>query len=104
MKYVLYIDYRNNPAKPRGGYEYRPMNAETMAQAVAEADSILNVETMYMIKIMEKSGKEISVERGLRMQKFTAVLEKRRVNWCIPENEHNAGCFVSKYGSWIEII
>ena len=46
MKYILYIDYRAS-YKPMTA-EYRALNAKTLAEAIIEADTIHEPETMYL--------------------------------------------------------
>lgn len=100
MKYIIYIDYRAN-YKPMT-CEYRPLNAKTIKEAVIEADTIHNSETMYLVKIMEKSGKFEKVESDIKAQTYAAIMEKRS-KWAAAETEHKAKRFVAKFGEWFEI-
>lgn len=68
MKYVLYIDYRAT-YKPMYS-EYRPMEAKTLAEAIVEADATHNPETMYLIRIMEKTGRARKVESDVKAQAY----------------------------------
>lgn len=101
MKYVLYIDYRAS-YKPMYS-EYRPMNAKTIAEAIIEADAIHDPETMYLIRIMEKTGKVEKVEGGVKVQAYKAFMEKRSTKWAAQEHPHSVNHFAAKFGDWFEI-
>lgn len=101
MKYIIYIDYRVD-YKPMT-CEYRPLNAKNIAEAVIEADTIHNSETMYLVKIMEKTGKLEKVESDIKAQTYTAIMEKRSTKWAAAEHEHKAKHFMAKFGDWFEI-
>lgn len=102
MKYVLYIDYRAS-YKPMYS-EYRPMNAKTMAEAVIEADATHDSETMYLIQIMEKTGKVKKVGGGVRAQTYKAIMEKRSTKWAAREQAHSVKHFTAKFADWFEIV
>lgn len=74
MKYALYIDYRSTEKK---GYEYLKMNAKNILEAIEEADKVYNPETMYLIRIMEKSGKIERVSSHETHQLYIALECKR---------------------------
>lgn len=74
MKYVLYIDYRVTAGN---GCEYIKMNAKNILEAIEEADEVYNNETMYLIRIMEKSGKIEKINSHETRQLFTALECKR---------------------------
>lgn len=101
MKYILYIDYRAS-YKPLTS-EYRAMTAKTMAEAIIEADAIHNRETMYLIRIMEKSSKVEKVESDVKAQTYTAIMEKRSTKWAAAETNHSAKHFMAKFGDWFDI-
>lgn len=101
MKYILYIDY-SAFYKPMTS-EYRALNAKTMAEAIIEADAIHDPEKMYLIRIMEKSGKIEKVESDVKAQTYTAIMEKRSTKWSAAETNHSAKHFMSKFGNWFEI-
>lgn len=101
MKYILYIDYKAD-YKPLTT-EYRPMDAKNVAEAIIEADTIHDAETMYLVKIMEKSSKFEKVESDIKAQTYTAIMEKRSTKWVAATGEHNAKHFVAKFGDWYEI-
>lgn len=101
MKYVLYIDYRA-AYKPMTS-EYRPMNAKTIADAIIEADAAHDSETMYLIRIMEKSGRAEKVESDIKAQTYKAIMEKRSTKWAAEEQEHSVKHYTSKFGDWFEI-
>lgn len=100
-QYVLYIDYRVNHKPP---YEYLLMDAENLQEAIVEADKIHNVDTMYLVRLMEKSGKVEKVESGLKAQTYKAMMEKRSTKWAKMETSHEVNRYMSKYGEWFEII
>ena len=102
MKYVLYIDYRAS-YKPMYS-EYRLMNAKTMAEAVIEADATHDSETMYLIQIMEKTGKVEKVGGGVRAQTYKAIMEKRSTKWAAREQAHSVKHFTAKFADWFEIV
>lgn len=99
-KFVLYIDYRASKPLP---FEYRALNAKTVAEAVIEADAIHDHETMYLIRIMEKSGKVEKVESDVKAQTYTAIMEKRSTKWAIFEGYHSVKHFMMKCCDWFEI-
>jgi uncharacterized caspase-like protein len=101
MKYILYIDYRAS-YKPMT-VEYRELNAKNIGEAIIEADAIHNEETMYLLQLMEKSGKVEKVESDIKAQTYTAIMEKRSSKWMTNEHPHNAKRFMTKFGSWCEI-
>lgn len=78
MKYVLYIDYRAS-YKPMYS-EYRPMDAKNMAEAVIEADTAHNPETMYLIRIMKEDGKVEKVGAALRPRRTQQLWKSGRQN------------------------
>lgn len=83
-KYVVYVDFLCNK------YDYFGLTAKTPYEAVAEAERIYNHirkrEGVYLIRIMEKSGK---VERlsDWKRQKYVARLCKRSVERGWHEND-----------------
>lgn len=100
MEYVLYIDYKCE-YKPMTS-EYREMVAETLMDAVIEADAIHD-QTMYLIKIMEKTGRVEKVASGVKSREYMAIMEKRSIRWTKAETVHRVKQFMTKYGSWFEI-
>lgn len=102
MKYVIYIDYSAN-YKPMTA-EYRPLVAKTIEEAVIEADTIHNPDTMYLIRIMKKNGKVEKVGGGVKAQTYTAIMEKRSTRWAAEEIEHSVRHYVSKFCDWFEIV
>lgn len=101
-KYVLYIDY-SAFYKPMTS-EYRALNAKNIAEAIVEADAAHNQETMYLIRIMEKRGNVEKVERDVKAQTYTAIMEKRSTKWAAAETNHSVQHFVSKFCDWFEIV
>ena len=108
MKYVLYIDYRAN-YKPMYS-EYKPLKAKNIKEAIIEADAMHNPETMYLIRIMEKTGKVEKVESDVKAQTYTAIMEKRSTKWAtmsreqIYNRQHQVKHFYAKFGDWYEIV
>lgn len=101
MKYIMYIDYRTS-YKPMM-YEYRALSAKTIAEAIIEADTIHNLDTMYLVRIMVKSGKAEKVESDIRAQAYAAIMEKRSTKWAAVETPHVAKHYMAKYSDWYEI-
>ena len=101
MKYVLYIDYR---ASYKPMYcEYRPMNAKNIAEAIVEADATHDSNTMYLIRVMEKSGKIEKVESDIKAQAYKAIMEKRSTKWATQEREHIVKHYMTKFSDWYDI-
>lgn len=100
MKFVLYIDYRAS-CKPMYS-EYRPMKAKTLVEAIVEADAIHNFETMYLIRIMEKSGRARKVASDVKANVYEAILEKRSTKWAAMDRKHSVNHFTAKFGNWYE--
>lgn len=107
MKYVIYIDY-NASYRPMYS-EYRPLEARNIKEAIIEADAMHDINTMYLIRIMERAGKAEKVEKGVKAQTYTAILEKRSTKWTDMDVEHMDGkhsikYFYAKFGDWYEIL
>lgn len=108
MKYILYIDYRVE-YKPMTS-EYRPLEAKNIKDAILEADAIHDLNTMYLIRIMEKTGKVEKVESDVKAQTYTAIIEKRSTKWAAMDEkqtyngQHQAKHFYAKFGDWYEIV
>lgn len=108
MKYVIYIDYR---ASYKHMYsEYKPLAAKNIKDAIIEADAMHDPETMYLIRIMEKTGRVEKVESDVKAQTYTAVMEKRSTKWAAMDGErtyngrHQVRHFYAKFGDWYEIV
>lgn len=107
MKYVLYIDYRAS-YKPMYS-EYKPLEAKNIKEAIIEADAMHNADTMYLVRIMEKTGKVEKVESDIKFQTYTAIMEKRSTKWAAMDEEqtyngqHQVKHFYAKFGDWYEI-
>lgn len=102
MKYVLYIDYRAS-YKPMYS-EYKPLEAKNIKEAIIEADAMHNADTMYLIRIMEKTGKVEKVESDIKAQIYTAIMEKRSTKWAAMDRQHQVKHFYAKFGDWYEIV
>lgn len=100
--YVLYIDYSAS-YKPMT-CEYRALNAKNIAEAIIEADANHNPETMYLIRIMEKNGKVEKVDRDVKAQTYTAIMEKRSTKWAASERDHSVQHLMTKYSDWFETV
>lgn len=107
MKYILYIDYRAS-YKPMFS-EYKPLEAKNIKDAIIEADAMYNTDTMYLIRIMEKTGKVERVESDIKAQTYTAIMEKRSTKWAEMDEtqtyngRHQVKHFYAKFGDWYEI-
>lgn len=108
MKYIIYIDYRCS-YKPLTS-EYKPLEAKNIKEAVIEADAIHDADTMYLIRIMEKTGKVEKVESDIKAQTYTAIMEKRSTKWAAMDGEqtyngqHQVKHFYAKFGDWYKIV
>ena len=101
-QYVLYIDYR---VKHNPSYEYLVMDAENLQEAIVEADRIHDIDTMYLVRIMEKIGKVEKVESDIRAQTYKAMMEKRSTKWANMETSHEVIRYMTKkYGEWFDIV
>lgn len=81
MKYVIYVDYA---AGKHGHYlnndvDYIKTDAKDICEAIEIAEQKYRefADDIYLIRIMEKSGKVITVEKGLTHIPFTAIMCKR---------------------------
>lgn len=105
MKYILYTDYMSEAKK---SYEYLPMTAKNLEEAIEEADRAIteNEEPIYLTRIMKKAGK-VTKEENYKREDFEAVLCRRSSGWhrnteenC--ENTHRAKrCYTKDY-EWYE--
>ena len=78
MKYIVYIKY-TELYKPLT-WVYIELNAKSLAAAVAEADAMFDNKKMYLIIILEKTGKPEKVESDIKAQLYTAILKKRSIS------------------------
>lgn len=79
MEYIVYVDY-NAFYKPIT-YEYIVLKAKSLEAAVTEADEIFDHKKMNLIRILEKTGKSEKVESDIKVQMYTAILEKCSTKW-----------------------
>ena len=100
-QYVLYIDYR---VKHTPSYEYMAMDAKNLQEAIVEADKIHNADTMYLVRLMEKSGKVEKAESNVKVETYKAIIEKRSTKWNTMETSHSVKRYMSKYGEWFDIV
>lgn len=107
MKYILYVDYRAN-YKPMFS-EYKPLEAKNIKEAIIKADAMYNADTVYLIRIMEKTGKIEKVESDIKVQTYTAIMEKRSTKWVAMDEtqtyngRHQVKHFYTKFCDWYEI-
>lgn len=108
MKYVIYIDYKSS-YKPMYS-EYKPLTAKNIKEAIIEADTMHDADTMYLIRIMQKVGKVEKVESDVKAQTYEAIMEKRSTKWAAMDGEqtyngrHQVKHFYAKFGDWYEIV
>ena len=84
MKYVLFVDYRDSRQLLDEDCRsminaYSVMKAQTISEAMIEADGKFNPDTMELVKIMEK-------DNGPRT--FKAIMERDCNGWQKAEIEH----------------
>lgn len=101
MKYVLYIDYRAS-YKPLTS-EYRKLEAKTLSEAILEADTQYNPNTMYLMRIMVKAGKAEKIESDVKCTPYRAEYE-RRTRWTEIDTEHVVGYYKAPFAEWFEIM
>lgn len=79
MKYVIYIDYL---AETRKLWDYRPIDAKTLEEAIETADKLWDPDEMYLIRIMKKSSKVVTpYHAGYKYEEYTAIMCKRSTIW-----------------------
>lgn len=78
------------------------MNAKTILEAIIEADTVHDSKTMYLVRIMEKSGKVEKVASDVKGQTYKAILEKRSTKWAKFEGGHAVMRYTAKYAEWFE--
>lgn len=98
LKYVLYIDYY----KPICS-EYRKLEAKTLAEALLEADTQYNPDTMYLMRIMAKVGRTEKVNNDIKRTTYHANLE-RRDRWMKMEVDHSAYYYCTQFEDWFAIL
>ena len=101
MKYIVYVDY-NAFYKPIT-YEYIVLKAKSLEAAVSEADEIFDPKKMNLIRILEKTGKSEKVENDIKVQMYTAILEKCSTKWTEFTN-HKALHFKIKTDNFIVTV
>lgn len=97
MKYIVYVDY-SAFYKPMT-YEYIELKAKSLEAAIAEADAMFDHKRMYIIRILEKTGKPEKVESDVKAQLYTSILEKCSTKWTEFTN-HKALHFISETDDW----
>ena len=92
MKYVLYIDYKADyTAQGNKSEEYITMEAKDLLEAIEEADKKFDKETMYLVRIMEKTGDVKKMDSGWKSQRYTAILCNRFNGWHRNTEEYSEG-------------
>ena len=79
MKYIIYIEH-NAFYKPMTDV-YIVLKAKSLEAAVSEADEIFDNKRMNLIRILEKTGKSEKAESDIKVQMYTAILEKCSTKW-----------------------
>ena len=79
MKYIVYVEY--NGFYDTTTYEYIVLKAKFLEAAVSEADEIFDHKKMNLIRILEKTGNPEKVESDIKVQLYTAILEKCSTKW-----------------------
>ena len=106
-KYVLYIDYLTEMLPKT--IEYKELEAKTIMQAIEEADELHDSESMYLVRIMIKQGKQYTqtIEGNgwtekQKVQNYTPIMEKR-CHWHEYKENNiwaNVSHIVSSFGDW----
>lgn len=109
-KYILYIDYMSNSTAPmaRVGYQYIPMMASNLMDAIIEADQAFDPNNHYLIRIMEKCGK-VEKLSGIWKAPYKAILCRRSHGWhqntaAYCEDEHYAYHYYNKDFTYTEVV
>lgn len=106
MKFTLCIDYK---ASTKKGLDYITMNANSIEEAIEEADEKWSAD-IYLMKIMKKSGKT-ERENGWKIEEYDAILCRRSYGWHLnnkknSESEHKVRHFIPKIAKcdWFETL
>ena len=83
--YGIYIDYLSGEPKD---IEYKLIEASGLGEAMMEADSLWNPETMYLIRIMSPVGKWEKADGNWRQKRYQAVACRRSLRWHPNDAEH----------------
>lgn len=79
-KFIAYIDYKAGYKADCGkDFEYVPLNAKSLIEAIAEVDTMWN-DKIYLIRIMQKDGKIEKVE-DYKTERYKAILCRRSYGW-----------------------
>lgn len=95
MKYVLYIDYRGTR-----GAEYQELPAKNLVEAIIRSDAIYDENSMYLMRIMEKTGRKYKYDEGITSRDYVGVIDKRWGLWCEYQGEHTVAHDTAKWGDW----
>lgn len=103
-KFVLYIDYKANEG-PACGYAYKKIEAKDLMEAIQKADNAFS-QRVYLMQIMEKTGKVEKEEGGWKNETFEAVLCRRSYGWHRNTKENSEAEHIAKrhYKGNIEYI
>ena len=84
-KYLIMIDYAKVPK-----LEYKYTECKTLVEAMEAADRMKDesIEPIYLLKVMERTGKAEKLEGGVTEYQYKAVMCRRSVGWHV-NNDHN---------------
>lgn len=85
-QYIVYIDYLSGNQKE---YEYLPVQAVSLGEAMMEADSIWNPETMYLTRVLAPVGRWQKENKNWRRKLYKAICCKRSCRWYPNDSEHS---------------
>lgn len=91
-KYVLYKDYYTGKGVGLKDYDYQIIDGKDDFEVICKAEEEWKKEenTLYLMRIMEKVGKKEVDPNGWKMQRFVAVLCKRRfTGWHRNDAQHS---------------
>ena len=93
-KFVLYTDYKANQG-PACGYAYKNIDARDLLEAIRIADNAFS-ERVYLMRIMEKTGRIEKDADGWKIETFEAVLCRRSYGWHRNTLENSEGTHIAK--------
>ena len=87
-KYILYVDYK---ARVGGtGILYTRLEATTLVEAMIESEKWYS-DDVYLMRIMERRGKDEAFDKGWRKELYEAVICRRSTWWFPNDNAHCEG-------------
>lgn len=93
-QYIIYIDYLSGEKKE---YEYIPVQAASLAEAMMEADSLWNPETMYLTRVLSPIGRWKTENKTMRCKLYKAVCCRRSCRWYPNDSEHGENSHYAFY-------